>query len=647
MSRWNISEIFFLGNEGRRRTIALQPGVNIITGASGTGKSTLIKAIDYCLGSSQCELPAHVRRHSVAVGVKWVSGESQMITGRVIPPVSQRTSTRMYVTSGRSLRLPNTLEEFDGLTNLQAGKAFIERAFGIGDLTDDTDDGQAPRGRATIRHATAYMFVTKDVIYNETALLHGLDQADEAKGIIDTMPYFLRVLNEKSVIDERKLRELRRQYEREERKQQKQTGTDDEFHLLATKVLRDAQRCGMIEFLPATSSEQDLREALRLVRRSHADLVINPNENALPALYAERKELLSNIEVIRRKSRSAKNTLREMSDFERTVHRQYEKLDVASHIQQIGHVCPVCESPSERGRDIAKTLLNTMEIIRSESMAVEGVRPRLIEHEQVLQEQLVELNTKLRAVDERIGTWIKQSEENMRLETLGRYRAHLLGKVSIILGMRSSERPATVDMNVLRDEIEALEARVDREARQVLLDRAHRKISEYASKAIAELPTVTPCVDVEIEFYSRPPDIAVIEKGQSVVLRLSDLGSDQNYLAIHIALSFALQRYFKEVKAPVPGFLVFDQVSRPYYPSQGEDEALLSTKAEDEDVLAMRKHVDYLFKETDAQQDLQVLLIEHAYFADDPRYVQATRERWNRASGEALIPLDWPERTEN
>lgn len=58
----------------------------------------------------------------------------------------------------------------------------------------------------------------------------------------------------------------------------------------------------------------------------------------------------------------------------------------------------------------------------------------------------------------------------------------------------------------------------------------------------------------------------------------------------------------------------------------------------------MRRHVDYLFKETEAQKDLQVLLIEHAYFADDPRYVKATRERWNRASGEALIPTDWPER---
>ncbi len=44
------------------------------------------------------------------------------------------------------------------------------------------------------------------------------------------------------------------------------------------------------------------------------------------------------------------------------------------------------------------------------------------------------------------------------------------------------------------------------------------------------------------------------------MLRLPDVGSDQNYLAIHIALSFALQRYFEIVNAPVPGLLVLGDV---------------------------------------------------------------------------------------
>jgi len=63
-------------------------------------------------------------------------------------------------------------------------------------------------------------------------------------------------------------------------------------------------------------------------------------------------------------------------------------------------------------------------------------------------------------------------------------------------------------------------------------------------------------------------------------------------------------------------------------------------------VQAMRRHIDFLFTETKRRTGLQVLLIEHAYFADDPRYVAATQERWTRASGRALIPLDWPTRAD-
>lgn len=62
---------------------------------------------------------------------------------------------------------------------------------------------------------------------------------------------------------------------------------------------------------------------------------------------------------------------------------------------------------------------------------------------------------------------------------------------------------------------------------------------------------------------------------------------------------------------------------------------------------AMRKHIDFLFAETARRKGLHVLLIEHAYFADDPRYVDATRERWTRSSKRALVRLDWPERPDD
>ncbi len=85
-------------------------------------------------------------------------------------------------------------------------------------------------------------------------------------------------------------------------------------------------------------------------------------------------------------------------------------------------------------------------------------------------------------------------------------------------------------------------------------------------------------------------------------------------------------------------------LSRPYFPGRGEDEdeTEISGDYADEDMQAMRAHIDFLFAEVTRRKDLQVLLIKHAYLAADPRYVAATRGRWTCASRNALIPLDWP-----
>lgn len=45
------------------RIVHFKPGkINIITGESGTGKSTLTWIIDYCLGSEKCSIPVGLIR---------------------------------------------------------------------------------------------------------------------------------------------------------------------------------------------------------------------------------------------------------------------------------------------------------------------------------------------------------------------------------------------------------------------------------------------------------------------------------------------------------------------------------------------------------------------------------------------------------
>ena len=362
-----------------------------------------------------------------------------------------------------------------------------------------------------------------------------------------------------------------------------------------------------------------------------------------------RREILASLTAVRRRWQATQSAIREASGFEDAVLRQREKLVLAEHLQlhEIAGNCPICNTPSERGQKTARALHATLMKIRAESAAVERVKPQLVGVDKALEEEIASLNADLRRIDDQIRTWLRQSEQTKRLADLGQLRAHLLGRISFFLETASDEPRLTArDLTVLRAEIAELEARVDREAKEIRLRRAEAKISQFASAALSVLPTVAPCIGSELEFSPRQPQVTVIEAETGEVLRMPDVGSDQNYLAIHIALSFALQNYFEAMKSPVPGLLVLDQISRPYFPTSGEDddETEIEGDQEDEDVRAMRKHINFLFSETERRTDLQVLLIEHAYFADDPRYVAATRERWTRASGRALIPLDWPMR---
>jgi hypothetical protein len=92
---------------------------------------------------------------------------------------------------------------------------------------------------------------------------------------------------------------------------------------------------------------------------------------------------------------------------------------------------------------------------------------------------------------------------------------------------------------------------------------------------------------------------------------------------------------------PVPGFVVFDQLSRPYDTRTGEDEEAV-VAGDQREIASLRMYFDAHFEEVAHRQGLQVLVLEHAYFPDDPRFRTATRERW--IEGERLIPGDWPDR---
>lgn len=80
--------------------------VNVITGASRTGKSAIIPIIDYCLASSDCFIPIDTIRDYVSwYGVLIQTEHEQVLISRKVPN-GNRVSNEFYLSRGSVVSIP-------------------------------------------------------------------------------------------------------------------------------------------------------------------------------------------------------------------------------------------------------------------------------------------------------------------------------------------------------------------------------------------------------------------------------------------------------------------------------------------------------------------------------------------------------------
>lgn len=643
MSRWNVLEIAFYGVGGRRRVVEFEPDVvNVITGASGTGKSAIIDAIDYCLGSKNCGLPFYVREHALVVAVHWVLGENHLIVGRNIPRAGKGTE-QMFVRTGRNLSLPKTAGDLEGPTNRDTARTVIERAFGIGDIESLNTSTNSQKGRATVRDITPYLFLSGDVIISKTTLLHDMNRPEKARDIKATLPFFLGAVDQESVLAERKLRQLEAALERLEREAKFRERSRSRMTERSMALLSQAATVGLSLVPASDASDQLLLAQLQQAGNANLTDVEAFDDDDVAILERERLNLVREVQVLREKRRALKLAIKEASGYETAISGQSHKLALVQHLKLDVGKCPVCEAENPAGRAMADEIRASLAIVSEEVAVMNRLHPELTSEAARVDEDISSKSLRLREIEAQMSAIIRQTEDGARMASLTQERALVVGRIHQFLEMTVQDsEDYSVNISSLKGEIAELMDKVDPEAKRARLRDAENLITNYATDMLSDLPTEMPAKNSRLLFFSNPK-ISLIEPARRAALTLAEIGSDQNYLAIHLAVAFSLQKHFEAINAPVPGLIVIDQISRPYY-SEGGDEKSLDDMSKDSDRAAMRQIVRFLFDETARRTGLQVILIEHAYIGDDPKYVRAVRGRWTSRTNEKLIPPDWPVR---
>ena len=138
-----IRDIVLYSHDGRTRVVPFVVGaVNVITGASKSGKSALIDIVDYCFGADECGVPEGPIRRSVSwFGVRLQIDGGQAFIARRVPQPRAKASEECFLSFANDVSIPSP-EELHQTTNKKGLVAELSLRSGIRDNIHDPAPGQ-------------------------------------------------------------------------------------------------------------------------------------------------------------------------------------------------------------------------------------------------------------------------------------------------------------------------------------------------------------------------------------------------------------------------------------------------------------------------------------------------------------------------
>ena len=456
-----LLDIVLYSHDGRQRVVTLAPGkVNVITGASKTGKSALIDIVDYCFGSGECRVPVGPIRHSVSwFGLRLKLGSGQAFIARRCPAPHAASSEECFVEVASNSTIP-AHGDLRQTTNSKGLVALLGEWAGIGENIRDPAPGQTrPSLSANIRHALALCFQPQDEIIRRQQLFHAAGEHFFALALKDTLPYFLGAVDDEFVRKREELRRLREQLRSRERRLAEIHALRGEGASKADELLAQARDNGLTT--EVVKSLESTIQALRSVASTPIPTVDPklPEGTEFRRLSDQRAILLQEQRRIREEISAVRAYEADERGFSNEATEQMARLKTIGIFEGSSPhpVCPLCSrdiqeagmppAVSEMGAALA-SLGSRLDAVSTTAPRIEWAAAELEKRLQSAQDELLKNRAQLEAVR-------SASDALSRAEDEGSKKAHIVGRISLYL----ESVPEVSDTKELVDQVETLRSR--------------------------------------------------------------------------------------------------------------------------------------------------------------------------------------------
>jgi len=640
-----LDELVLFNFDGRSRSIKFRSGeLNVITGDSRKGKSSLINIIRYLLGSGSPHAPSGpIQKHVAWYGLRAHIGTTPFFIGRPAPARGSETNAAML------LRAQTIVPDF---ADLEVNCAAVDVRGYIGGLLGIEENLNIPRAgqtraplEATFVHSLYYCFQGQGEIANPDLLFHHQNRDYQTQTIRDTLPYFLGAQG----VEELRMREQLSRASREFRSAVlranglvalKDTGLGQ-----AGNLLSEARNVGLIDSNQVTL-DLDTARSLLLTLSQAVSAVEPPTVDVggeFTTLSNERHELIGRLRVLGENTRALDDFAGASDEYTHEVVEQEARLASIGLMPVQGHTstCPLCSQmialDSMAHDQILVALGDStkrLEQVRRERPRVERAKAGILSEIDRARIRLVDINTSLE-------TLATQQELVMEAPQAVGLQNYVRGRIAQYLESTPTASDEELEsaqalVEHLRHEVEELEGQLDDDALKSrttsLVQTVSRRVTEFAMRLGLEHAETGVRID-----NHRLTIVADTPEGPAYMDR-GEIGSGMNWVGYHLAAYLALQEFFIQRGRPVPGFLVLDQASQAFFPRDREAGGDLDELSDTD-----RKNTKKLYRLMyDAVSEmggkLQIIALDHADF-DDEWFKSSVIERWR--GNNALIPYEW------
>lgn len=644
-----IRSIHIYSHDGQRRDLQFKvDGLNVITGRSSTGKSAISDIIEYCMGRSSFHVAEGVITDKVAwFAVNYQFEKEQVLIAKPTPPGGGASCSRAMLRRGTQLVAPE-FKELVVNTDDDSVVELLSRLLGIPEnRTDVALEHSRDSYDANIKHTFYYLFQKQTLVANKDQLFnYRQNEYNPAQTIRDTLPILLGVSSHDRYELESKLRIAQRDLRISNKKLEQARNAVDTSQEQAISLYSEAKAVGVIGNTDENPNADGVIDTLRSALSWKPETLPDDDgsrvsllEDELVRLRQERRDAQARIDAARQFAKRAggyENEATEQIDRLASIKALPKNPDSGEWQWPFSERNLALEAP------VAVVLLNELESLDKELRIATGQRPKLEAYITELIGKADGIAGNIKQKEAELSAAISANEVIAQMGTRNNAAARVVGRISLFLETLLPND----DLAKLEGENRRLNNKVKHLEEQIGADDSNERLTSILNNISAQVSRFTQKFNAEFAPYPARlnlPQLTIIFDRPERSVPMSRTGGGENHLAYHLSALLALHLFAAQNNRPIPRFLLIDQPTQVYFPSEQvyreADGSVQKTEA-DADLNAVRRLFELLLKFT--QEDVpgfQLIVTEHANLREQWFQDALVEDPWTKPP--ALVPEDW------